>query len=79
MRHGCSRGGSRDSSLGRTQRAPTSGALTVPGGTVGVRMFPTEDGEHVSLSGPAELVYSGALELALDAVTRPLVTAQSLR
>jgi diaminopimelate epimerase len=24
-------------------------------------MFPTEDGEHVSLSGPAELVYSGEL------------------
>jgi|UniRef100_UPI004048D82B diaminopimelate epimerase len=33
--------------------------VTVPGGQVAVRMFPTEDGEHVSISGPAELTYSG--------------------
>jgi diaminopimelate epimerase len=33
----------------------------VAGGVVGVRMFPTEDGEHVSLSGPAELVFDGEL------------------
>ena len=33
--------------------------VTVPGGQVAVRMFPTEDGEHVSISGPAELIYSG--------------------
>jgi len=26
-------------------------------------MFPTEEGEHVALSGPAELVYTGTLEL----------------
>ncbi|MDQ1546054.1 MAG: diaminopimelate epimerase [Actinomycetota bacterium] len=39
--------------------APNQWQVQVPGGTVGVRMFPTEDGEHVSLSGPAELVYSG--------------------
>ncbi|MGV8851909.1 MAG: diaminopimelate epimerase [Rhodoglobus sp.] len=44
--------------------APHQWRVTVPGGTVVVRMFPTEDGEHVSLSGPAELVYSGSLELA---------------
>jgi diaminopimelate epimerase len=37
--------------------------VDVPGGTVGVRMFPTEDGEHVALSGPAELVFEGELEL----------------
>jgi diaminopimelate epimerase len=43
--------------------APNQWTVEVPGGTVGVRMFPTEDGEHVSLSGPAELVYSGALEV----------------
>jgi diaminopimelate epimerase len=43
--------------------APHQWRVEVPGGVVGVRMFPTEDGEHVSLSGPAELVYSGALEL----------------
>jgi len=41
--------------------APNQWRVTVPGGVVGVRMFPTEDGEHVSLSGPAELVYQGSL------------------
>jgi diaminopimelate epimerase len=35
----------------------------VPGGTVGVRVTEHPDGEHVSLSGPAELVYSGALTI----------------
>jgi diaminopimelate epimerase len=45
------------------QGAPHQWRVDVPGGTVGVRMFPTEDGEHVSLSGPAELVFNGALEL----------------
>ena len=44
--------------------APDQWRVDVPGGTVGVRMFPTEDGEHVALSGPAELVYTGTLELA---------------
>lgn len=43
--------------------APNQWRVDVPGGTVGVRMFPAEDGEHVSLSGPAELVYEGALEV----------------
>ncbi|MDG2497018.1 MAG: diaminopimelate epimerase [Aquiluna sp.] len=33
--------------------------VSVPGGDVAVRMFPTEDGEHVAISGPAELSYSG--------------------
>ena len=33
--------------------------VKVQGGDVGVRMFPTEDGEHVSISGPAVLTYSG--------------------
>jgi diaminopimelate epimerase len=41
--------------------APNQWSVQVPGGTVGVRMFPTEDGEHVSLSGPAELVFEGDL------------------
>ena len=45
------------------QAAPNHWRVDVPGGTLGVRMFPTQDGEHVSLSGPAELVYSGSLEL----------------
>ncbi|MFB2555144.1 diaminopimelate epimerase [Herbiconiux liangxiaofengii] len=44
--------------------APNAWRVTVPGGVVGVRMFPTEDGEHVSLSGPAELVYEGDLSIA---------------
>jgi diaminopimelate epimerase len=46
------------------QGAPNQWRVDVPGGTVGVRMFATEDGEHVALSGPAELVYTGTLELA---------------
>ncbi len=44
--------------------APNNWRVDVPGGTVGVRMFPTEDGEHVALSGPAELVFEGGLELS---------------
>ncbi len=43
--------------------APHTWKVDVPGGTVGVRMFPAEDGEHVSLSGPADLVFEGALEV----------------
>ncbi len=43
--------------------APNQWRVDVPGGTVGVRMFAAEDGEHVSLSGPAELVYVGSLEV----------------
>lgn len=41
--------------------APNDWRVELPGGTLGVRMFPTEDGEHVSLSGPAELVFEGDL------------------
>ena len=43
--------------------APNAWRVAVPGGVVGVRMFAAEDGEHVALSGPAELVFEGALEL----------------
>ena len=43
--------------------APNQWRVEVPGGVVGVRMFATEDGEHVALSGPAELVYEGDLSL----------------
>lgn len=43
--------------------APSQWRVELPGGTLGVRMWAAEDGEHVSLSGPAELVYTGALEL----------------
>jgi diaminopimelate epimerase len=44
--------------------APDHWRVDVPGGRLGVRMFAAEDGEHVALSGPAELVYTGTLELA---------------
>ncbi|WP_144795396.1 diaminopimelate epimerase [Microbacterium paludicola] len=43
--------------------APDNWRVDVPGGTLGVRMFPAEDGEHVALSGPAQLVYSGTVDL----------------
>jgi diaminopimelate epimerase len=43
--------------------SPNQWQVTVPGGTLGVRMFATEEGEHVGLSGPAELVYDGVIEL----------------
>jgi diaminopimelate epimerase len=43
--------------------APHRWRVEVPGGTLGVRMWPAEDGEHVSLSGPADLVYSGTIEI----------------
>lgn len=43
--------------------APNHWRVRVPGGVVGVRMFPTEDGEHVALSGPAELVFETTVSL----------------
>ncbi|PPF87659.1 diaminopimelate epimerase [Subtercola sp. Z020] len=43
--------------------APNQWRVEVPGGAVGVRMYATEDGEHVALSGPAELVYEGDVTL----------------
>lgn len=33
--------------------------VKVPGGEVGVRIFTTEQGEHVGISGPAELSFTG--------------------
>jgi diaminopimelate epimerase len=44
--------------------APDNWRVDVPGGSLGVRMFPTEEGEHVALSGPATLVFSGTVALA---------------
>ncbi|WP_217183656.1 diaminopimelate epimerase [Streptomyces sp. AC495_CC817] len=46
------------------EKAPDHWRVEVPGGTLGVRMFPAEGGEHVALSGPAQLVYSGEVDLA---------------
>ncbi|GAA3596514.1 diaminopimelate epimerase [Klugiella xanthotipulae] len=43
--------------------APHHWRVDVPGGRVAVRMFPTEEGEHVSLSGPAELTFRGRVTL----------------
>ena len=45
------------------EQAPDHWRVDTPGGTLGVRMFPAEDGEHVALSGPAQLVYSGNIDL----------------
>lgn len=45
------------------EKAPHNWCVEVPGGTLGVRMFPAEDGEHVALSGPAQLVFSGEVDL----------------
>ena len=45
------------------EQMPNSWSVTVPGGRLAVRMFATEEGEHVSLSGPAELVYRGEITL----------------
>ena len=42
--------------------APNIWTVTVPGGTLGVRMFPTEEGEHVGLSGAAELTFDGEID-----------------
>ncbi|MGN6206849.1 diaminopimelate epimerase [Humibacter sp.] len=43
--------------------APDNWKVRAPGGTLGVRIFPADDGEHVSLSGPAELVYDGEVSI----------------
>jgi diaminopimelate epimerase len=38
--------------------------VKVPGGLLGVRVFPSENGERVGLSGPAELVFSGSINIS---------------
>lgn len=47
--------------LGET--APHNWRVTVPGGQLGIKMFPAEDGEHVGLSGPAEHVFDTEVSL----------------
>jgi len=44
--------------------APNQWQVQALGGVVAVRMFATEDGEHVSMSGPAELTFDGEIDLA---------------
>lgn len=46
------------------QNAPNQWSVTVPGGTLGVRMFATEEGEHVGLSGAAVLTFEGEIDLS---------------
>jgi len=43
--------------------APHNWRVDMPAGSLGVQMFPTEDGEHVSLSGPAEIRTTTAIEI----------------
>jgi diaminopimelate epimerase len=42
--------------------APHNWRVDMPGGSLGVQMFPTEDGEHVSISGPAEIGPNAVVE-----------------
>lgn len=44
--------------------APNDWRVQVPGGVLGVRVVEMGAGEHVMLSGPAELVFDGVLSLA---------------
>ena len=44
--------------------APNQWQVQALGGVVAVRMFATEDGEHISISGPAELTFDGEIDLA---------------
>ncbi len=44
--------------------APKQWQVQALGWLVAVRMFATEDGEHVSISGPAELTFDGEIDLA---------------
>jgi diaminopimelate epimerase len=44
--------------------APSHWTVDVPGGRLGVRVVAHPDGEHVLLSGPASLVFSGEVTLA---------------
>lgn len=44
--------------------APDHWSVEVPGGILGVRIVADADGDHVLLSGPATLVYSGDVRLA---------------
>ncbi len=46
------------------QGSPNHWQIEVPGGRLAVRMFATEEGEHVSLSGPAELVFKTEVTLS---------------
>lgn len=42
---------------------PNHWSVETRGGVMGVRMFATEEGEHVSVSGPATITFRGSIEL----------------
>ena len=42
--------------------APNNWRVETPGGPLGIQMFPTEEGEHVSLNGPVELAPAEMVE-----------------
>jgi diaminopimelate epimerase len=44
-------------------QAPNTWRVRVPGGVLTVRMAAAEDGEHVALAGPADLVFEGDLTI----------------
>jgi diaminopimelate epimerase len=44
-------------------RAPHNWRVDMSAGSLGVQMFPTEDGEHVSLSGPVEILATTTIEI----------------
>ena len=43
--------------------APHNWRVDMPDGSLGVQMFPTEDGEHLSLSGTVELAHANTIEV----------------
>lgn len=43
--------------------APHHWRVTAPGGALQIRMFPTEEGEHIGQAGPAEVVFSTSVEV----------------
>jgi diaminopimelate epimerase len=43
--------------------APHNWRVDMPAGSLGVQMFPTEDGEHVSISGPVEILPSATIDV----------------
>ena len=43
--------------------APHNWRIDLPDGSLGVQMFPTEDGEHLSLSGTVELAHSATTDV----------------
>lgn len=47
------------------KQAPHQWRVHLPGGILHVRMFATEEGEHVAIGGPASIVYRGQIDFAV--------------